>query len=309
VCAIGNPLGYVHSVTVGVVSFIGRKLFDQSLDEYIQTDAAINFGNSGGPLINSRGEVVGINSAISSKASNIGFALPINQAVAVLPQLRSTGRVSRGFIGVTLTDVTPLLQKALNLAVADGALVQEVTPRSPGERAGLKPYDVIVEVEGRPIGSDQALIENISARQPGTPARLEIVREGKRQTLTVKLAERPIYGEEPAAPGRSDDQAAQPAGGQASIGITVRERDQSVVGRAEIPEEIEGVMVWRVDPTGASRRVLDRGDVILEINRRPTRTVAEFERVMASVKSGDALAVYRYERASGRRSLITIVAD
>ena len=115
VCAIGNPLGYVHSVTVGVVSFIGRKLFDQSLDDYIQTDAAINFGNSGGPLINSRGEVVGINSAISSKASSIGFALPINQAVAVLPQLKSTGTVSRGFIGVTLTDVTPALQQALGL--------------------------------------------------------------------------------------------------------------------------------------------------------------------------------------------------
>ena len=120
VCAIGNPLGYVHSVTVGVVSFIGRKLFDPSLDDYIQTDAAINFGNSGGPLINARGEVVGINSAISSKASSIGFALPINQAVAVLPQLKTTGRVSRGFIGVALTDVTPALKRALNLASRAG---------------------------------------------------------------------------------------------------------------------------------------------------------------------------------------------
>ena len=100
VCAIGNPLGYVHSVTVGVVSFIGRKLFDASLDDYIQTDAAINFGNSGGPLINARGEVIGINSAISSRASNIGFAVPINQAVAILPQLKARGKVSRGFIGV-----------------------------------------------------------------------------------------------------------------------------------------------------------------------------------------------------------------
>ena len=100
VCAIGNPLGYVHSVTVGVVSFIGRKLFDPSLDDYIQTDAAINFGNSGGPLINSRGEVIGINSAISSRASNIGFAVPINQAVGILPQLKTAGQVSRGYMGV-----------------------------------------------------------------------------------------------------------------------------------------------------------------------------------------------------------------
>src|SRR5207249_10963111 len=102
VCAIGNPLGYVHSVTVGVVSFIGRKLFDASLDDYIQTDAAINFGNSGGPLINARGEVIGINSAISSRASNIGFAVPINQAVAIIPQLKARGRVSRGFVGLVL---------------------------------------------------------------------------------------------------------------------------------------------------------------------------------------------------------------
>ena len=126
------------TVTVGVVSFIGRKLFDQSLDDYIQTDAAINFGNSGGPLINSRGEVVGINSAISSRATSIGFAVPINQAVAILPQLKAKGRVSRGFIGVTLTDVTPSLQKALGLSVSDGAMVQDVTPHSPAERAGLR---------------------------------------------------------------------------------------------------------------------------------------------------------------------------
>src|SRR5215217_5570630 len=127
VCAIGNPLGYVHSVTVGVVSFVGRKLFDKSLDDYIQTDAAINFGNSGGPLINAAGEVVGINSAISSRASNIGFAVPINQAVAILPQLKERGRVARGFIGVGLTDVTPTLQRALNLTVSKGAMIQDVS--------------------------------------------------------------------------------------------------------------------------------------------------------------------------------------
>src|SRR6476660_3678919 len=125
VCAIGNPLGYVHSVTVGVVSFIGRKLFDPSLDDYIQTDAAINFGNSGGPLINSRGQVIGINSAISSRASNIGFAVPINQAVAILPQLKTAGRVSRGYMGVFLTDVTPGLQRSLSLSTSHGAVVQD----------------------------------------------------------------------------------------------------------------------------------------------------------------------------------------
>ena len=132
VCAIGNPLGYEHSVTVGVVSYVGRKLFNASLDNYIQTDAAINFGNSGGPLINSRGEVIGINAAISSRASSIGFAVPISGAAAILPQLRARGRVSRGYIGVGLREIDTDLQRALQLPVNRGAIVQDVTPGSPG---------------------------------------------------------------------------------------------------------------------------------------------------------------------------------
>src|SRR4029079_8011528 len=144
VCAISNPLGYEHSVTVGVVSYLGRKLFDASLDNYIQTDAAINFGNSGGPLINSRGEVIGINAAISSRASNIGFAVPINGASAILPQLRARGRVSRGYIGVHLRDVDADLRRSLGLSTRQGALVQDVTEGSPADRAGVRPYDVIL---------------------------------------------------------------------------------------------------------------------------------------------------------------------
>ena len=238
VCAIGNPLGYVHSVTVGVVSFIGRKLYDQSLDDYIQTDAAINLGNSGGPLINARGEVVGINSALSPRGSNIGFAVPINQAKAILTQLKTKGRVSRGFIGVTLTDVTPGLQRALGLSVAEGAMVQDVTPRSPAERAGLRPYDVIVQVEGQPVNSNGELIRDISARQPGTVARLDIVREGRRQALAVKLAERPSRGEDvdrapgmdrPARPEMRQDDAPVP------LGVVVRELDRAFVGPSGDP--------------------------------------------------------------------------
>ena len=115
VVAIGNPLAYEHTVTAGVVSFLGRKLFDASLDRYIQTDAAINLGNSGGPLINTRGEVIGINAAVSSRAPTIGFAIPVNQAKAILPQLRATGRVSRGYVGIGLRDVDPDLQRSLGL--------------------------------------------------------------------------------------------------------------------------------------------------------------------------------------------------
>ena len=138
VCAIGNPLGvYVHSVTVGVVSFLGRKLFDQGLDAYIQTDAAISVGQQRRPLINARGEVVGITTAVSAQASNIGFAVPISQVIAILPQLRAHGRVARGFIGIGLTEVTPALRRALGLGPEHGALVEDVAAGTPAASAGL----------------------------------------------------------------------------------------------------------------------------------------------------------------------------
>src|SRR4051794_16506197 len=191
VCAIGNPLGYEHSVTVGVVSFLGRKLFDMSLDNYIQTDAAINFGNSGGPLINSRGEVIGINAAISSRASSIGFAVPINGASAVLPQLRARGRVSRGYMGIDLRDIDSDLERSLKLTVDRGAVVQDVKSGSPADRAGLRPYDVITSLDDHAITNDDQLIREIAARSPGSPARLGLIRDGHSQALTVKLAERP----------------------------------------------------------------------------------------------------------------------
>jgi serine protease Do len=147
VCAIGNPLAYEHTVTVGVVSYLGRKLFDTSLDNYIQTDAAINFGNSGGPLINGRGEVVGINSAISQRASNIGFAVPINEATAILPQLRSEGRVRRGFIGVELTDVDPDLQRSCGSAHARRLETSRPVLRTARR---LRTYDPIVRSTASP---------------------------------------------------------------------------------------------------------------------------------------------------------------
>ena len=312
VCAIGNPLGYVHSVTVGVVSFIGRKLFDKSLDDYIQTDAAINFGNSGGPLINSAGEVVGINSAISSRASNIGFAVPINQAVAILPQLKERGRVSRGFIGVGLTDVTPTLQRALNLTVGKGAMIQDVTPGSPAERAGLHPYDIIIEVEGRQVMNNEEVIRDISSRQPGSIARLEVVRDGRTQTVQVKLVERPLRDRTP--DGLEDlgprPRQRQPEPNETPLGLLVRELDRSLVGRLEIPGTINGVVISRVDPTGAGfQALLRRGLVIMEINKRPIATVADYQRIVTAARPGDILVFYVYDPTLTQRSLIAVTVE
>ena len=312
VCAIGNPLGYVHSVTVGVVSFIGRKLFDKSLDDYIQTDAAINFGNSGGPLINSAGEVVGINSAISSRASNIGFAVPINQAVAILPQLKERGRVSRGFIGVGLTDVTPTLQRALNLTVGKGAMIQDVTPGSPAERAGLHPYDIIIEVEGRQVMNNEEVIRDISSRQPGSIARLEVVRDGRAQTVQVKLVERPLRDRTP--DGLEDlgprPRPRQPEPNETPLGLVVRELDRSLVGRLEIPGTINGVVISRVDPTGAGfQALLRRGLVIMEINKRPIATVADYQRIVTAARPGDILVFYVYDPTLTQRSLVAVTVE
>jgi serine protease Do len=313
VCAIGNPLGYVHSVTVGVVSFIGRKIFDNSLDDYIQTDAAINFGNSGGPLINARGEVIGINSAISSRASSIGFAVPINQAVGILPQLKAHGRVSRGFIGVTLTDVTPGLQRALGLSVSHGAVVQDVAARSPAERAGLKAYDVILEVEGQPVMTNQELIRDISARKPGSVARLEVLREGRRQNMPIKLAERPANGEEfddsQSGLGTTPASPPPPAPEQLPLGLTVREMDRTFINRYDIPDSVQGVNISRVDPAGPANQTLRSRLVILEINRKPTRSLVEYQRVVGALRSGDVAAIYFYDPTSTRRGLVTVTVD
>jgi serine protease Do len=314
VCAIGNPLGYVHSVTVGVVSFVGRKLFDASLDDYIQTDAAINFGNSGGPLINTRGEVIGINSAVSSRTNSIGFAVPINQAVAILPQLKTAGRVARGYMGVLLTDVTPPLQQALGLDLASGAMVQDVTPDSPAERAGLRVYDVIVDVEGRDINANDDLIRDISARQPGTIARVQLVRDGRQLTIPVRLTERPQSNASAEAPagGTPGNRGPRPASGepQAPLGLNVRDLDRAFTGRLEVPDSIHGVVVTRVDPTGAAFSAqVRRGFIIIEINRRPVHGVADFHRLVNAAKPGDVLALLYYDPTIGQKALLTVTVE
>ena len=312
VCAIGNPLGYVHSVTVGVVSFIGRKLFDASLDDYIQTDAAINFGNSGGPLINTRGEVIGINSAVSSRTTSIGFAVPINQAVAILPQLKTSGRVARGYMGVLLTDVTPSLQRALGLDVARGAMVQDINADSPAERAGLRVYDVIVDVEGRDVSANDDLIRDISARMPGSIARVQIVRDGRRLTLPIRLTERPSRGTDEATVNTPGSRGPRPASAEPEppLGLTVRDFDRSFAGRPEVPDGVQGVVVTRVDPTGAAFSAqVRRGFVIIEINRRPVRGVGDFNRIVAAAKPGEVLAVLYFDPTIGQRALLTITVE
>ena len=306
VCAIGNPLGYEHSVTVGVVSFVGRKLFDASLDNYIQTDAAINLGNSGGPLINARGEVIGINSAISSRGSSIGFAVPISGAVRILPQLRAHGRVSRGFIGVALRDVNADLEESLSLAVSAGAMVQDVSSNSPAERAGVRPYDVIVGFGDETISSDEELITAISSKSPGTTSTLHVWRGEREETLTVKLAERPLR----AATGDNARPEVRPRPmrdtGQ-SLGLTVRDLDANVFDRLDLPRDTRGVLITGVEPLSASFDArVQLNSVILEINRQPVPSADDYRRIAEAAQPGEVLALYVYAPEVDQRQIKTV---
>lgn len=310
VCAIGNPLGYEHSVTVGVISYLGRKLFDSSLDDYIQTDAAINFGNSGGPLINTRGEVIGINAAISSRASSIGFAVPINGATAILPQLRARGRVARGYIGVALRDLDLDLQRSLHINTPAGAVVQDVTDGSPASRAGIRPYDVIVGFEGVAVANDDELIHEIASRAPGTTAQVRIIRDEREFTTTVKLSERPGRDGDP--DGRSAAPPASPLapGRDSLLGLTVRDLDAAAFNRLKLPQATRGVLITRVDPLSAAYDAdLQRGTVLMEINRKPILSLADYTRLSAAVRPGDVLTLYVYIPDVAQRQLKTVRID
>jgi serine protease Do len=309
VCAIGNPLAYEHTVTVGVVSYLGRKLFDSSLDDYIQTDAAINFGNSGGPLINGRGEVVGINSAISQKASNIGFAVPINEAKDILPQLRTEGRVARGFMGVALTDVDPDLQRSLRLGSTRGALVQDVTGGSPGHRAGLRTYDLITGIDDKPVHSNDEIIREVSRREPGSLARLHVLRDGRQQTFMVRLGERP--SRQPARALEDTNPSIRPSSNlQMPLGLGVRDLDSATARRLRLPSGIEGVVVTRVEPLSAAHDAgLQRDHVVMEINRRRVSSVDAYNRLARAALPGEVLALYVYMPGSDQRAIRAVRVD
>jgi serine protease Do len=306
VVAIGNPLAYEHTVTVGVISFIGRKLFDSSLDNFIQTDAAISFGNSGGPLINMRGEIIGINAAVSRQANNIGFAIPINQARAILPQLKADGRVSRGYIGVALRDVDPDLQASLGLPRADGALVQDVTAGSPGARAGIKPYDLIVSVDEDPVSTNDALIREIAHRAPGSVAKIELLRDGRPMALSLKLAERPGRVSPTAAPTVPARRGALDQDDTIELGLTLVEIDEANAHRFDVPSGMTGLLVQRVEPFSAAYDAgLTRGQILLEINRRPVSSVAAYRRLVQA-QAGGALAVFLYDPELDQRAIHTV---
>jgi serine protease Do len=290
VCAIGNPLEFDHTVTVGVVSSLGRKIWNQSFDAYIQTDAAINPGNSGGPLVNRHGEAVGINAAVSSEAQGIGFAVPINVARAVLGQLRDRGRVERGYLGIELHELDPDLARMIGLADSRGALVLDVLPGQPAAKAGLKRWDVIKSVSGEAVDDDDELVRTISALRPGTEVRLGVVRDGRTIALSARLEAR--SGEEepevqaPAAP--------LPARSGDALGLVVGNLPAATRAALRLPQDRVGVVVRDVLGADPGVDAIEEGDLVVEINRRPTPDVAAYRRVLAALDPGAPAWLYLY---------------
>ncbi len=298
VLAVGNPLNYDHTVTVGVVSAKGRVLRDLSrdfsLDNFIQTDAAINFGNSGGPLVNLAGEVVGVNTAISSVGQGIGFAVPVNVAKEIMDQLKSKGRVARGYLGIELGEVTPDVVEAWNLPNDKGALVQAVKPGLPAEQAGIKRGDVIVGVDGKPVGSTSEVVRIISAKAPGATVKLTVLRGGKETTLNAKLADRADFiGQAGAGKGGEEGGEEQEEPNERRLGLTVQDLSPQVMRQLDLPNDTKGVVVTEVSKVSeAYEKQISEGDIILEVNRTPIGNVADYRREIRKVKTGGLVVFY-----------------
>jgi serine protease Do len=311
VMAIGDPLNFDKTVTVGVVSAKDRSgltadAATRSFENYIQTDAAINFGNSGGPLLNTSGEVIGINTAIFRPAQNIGFAVPINTLKTILPQLREKGKVVRGFLGINIVNVDSDRAAAFNLKAQEGAFVESVEPGKPAEKAGVKPGDTIVKVDGVPVKDTRDLIGYVSSKPPGGKVQLGLVRDGRDVTVTATLAERKDESSDEGDPDRlaSDDTPGK-------IGVTVQELTPQLRQMQRIKAGIEGLIVVRVkEVSPAADAQISEGDVITQVNGEKVSTAEEFGRIVSKAKKGDYLKLYVYSpRADLSRFALVKLTD
>jgi len=295
--AFGNPFGLYFTATRGIVSALGRSLYDpDKFEDFIQTDAAINPGNSGGALVNVRGQVIGINTAIFSGSSGpggeggfigIGFAIPSNTAKHVMEDLIKTGKVSRGYLGVSIRPLTDDLAKQFKVPDTSGALVEDVTPGGPADKAGIKNGDVIRKLNGQTVESSgqlQAMVTNIN---PGTEVRLDIIRDGQPMTIHLTLGERPANLAATAGFGKAPSEGAL-------RGIAVQNLTPDLRDQLGLSPNVRGVVITQVDPSSPAAQVgLQEGDVIESINRHAVNSVAEFNRLAAEAKGQTLLRIIR----------------
>ena len=298
VMAVGNPFGVGQTVTMGIVSAKGRSIGLMAYEDHIQTDAAINPGNSGGALVNMRGDVVGINSAILSRSGGsqgIGFAIPAKLVERILTSLREDGEVKRAWLGVQVQPVNQAIADYYELDKPAGVLVARVNEDTPAEKAGLEEGDIIMTVDGKRVDTVSQLRNTISLLPIGHKAELELQRDGKDITKTVKLEE--LVLDEQAATSRSSDQSAD----DGIEGVTVRELNEQLRAHGKVPEDVDGLMVIEIDQrSNAAREGLARGDIILELNTEAVSSLDEYRD--AAKEGGDRpylLRVYR-PRTEGR---------
>jgi serine protease Do len=290
VVAIGNPLGLSNTVTAGIVSAKGREIGAGPYDDFLQTDAPINPGNSGGPLVNLRGEVVGINTAIAAHGQGIGFAIPVDTAKLVVPQLASDGKVHRSWLGVNIQEVTPDLAKTFGMSEPRGALVSDVVADSPADKAGIKKGDVIVEFDGKTVKTSRELPRLVAGTPAGRDVTMKVMRDGKNLALHTTLAkadESKVAGEkERSAPGRG------------KVGLGLQEITPELA-RGMGLKEARGLVVTQVEPgSPAAKAGFQVGDVILEVNKEKVQTIRDAKQALEKagsegrnlflVKRGDA---------------------
>jgi len=300
VLALGNPLGIGQTVTSGIVSAKGRAtgLSDGSFEDFLQTDAAINRGNSGGALVNTNGELIGINSQILSPSGGnigIGFAIPSNMAKAVMDQLLKTGKVRRGMLGVTIQSVDSDLAASLNLPAARGAIVSSVAPGGPAERAGIKRGDVITAINKQPVSDNNSLRNLVASLGPGATADVTTVRDGREQNFQVALAELPDRQR-----AESEETSSNTGGGVGNerFGLTVQPLTAEAASRYGLDADDQGLLVTKVDPTGSAATAgIRQGDLIQEVNRQPLKTVTEFAAAIQRSGARPALVLVKRRNA------------
>jgi serine protease Do len=282
VVAIGSPFGLAHTVTAGIVSAKDRVIGAGPFDDFIQTDASINPGNSGGPLFDAAGNVVGINTAIHAAGQGIGFAVPVNMAKQFIQDVLTHGRVTRGWLGVGIQELTPDLAKGMGLKDASGVVVSQVFPDSPAEKAGVRRGDVIRSFAGKRIDSAGTLTRTVGLTSPGQVRDLVVLRDGKSLTLKVTVIERD--GDAPTAAGDEGG-----GGTRDLLGLTLAPVPERDADRLRLPRG-QGVLVQDVDPEGtAAETGIRPGDIVLEVNRAGVGSPEDFAAAVGRVRAGDSV--------------------
>ena len=277
VMAIGNPFGLERTVTVGILSAKGRVIGAGPYDDFLQTDAAINPGNSGGPLFNMKGEVIGINTAIVATGQGIGFAIPINMAKELLPQLEK-GKVTRGWLGVSIQEVTDEIAKSFKLKDAKGALVAEVMDDTPAQKGGMQRGDIIISFGGKEVETPNELQRIVANTPPNKRVKVEVIRNGKTETLTVTVGTMPGETTEAEKAVTTD------------LGLTVQTLTPDLAEQFNWSRDEKGVLITGVDAGGAADEAgLRRGDLIKEIDRQEIETTEDYQRIIGKAKKGESV--------------------